>query len=140
MSENVYPSQPKQNSGSGLIKWLLIIALLLILGIGGCVGMLIWGVSSFYGMVMQPPQDLVEFLKQDQQVIERLGEDIEIMSLADSGRFNSNISNNIAEVSFDIRGSRGRATVEGTLQKSADKWVPENIVVRFSDGTTKQYP
>ncbi len=129
------PQHAQATSGGGALKWIIIILVVLLILLLGCVASCYFGASMFGSAIMQPINDMVENLNQNDEVTSKLGVPIEQVSVFEQGRFQSNITNNKAEIEITVKGPNGTAEVGGTMTKSGDKWIPTDIEVIFEDET-----
>ncbi len=118
------------------MKWILIVLVILVVLLLGCVGFCYFSFQAGMNVVMAPINDLVENLNQNDEVKAKLGSPITQISVFDQGKFNSNISNNEADVEITVKGPNGSADVSGKLRKDGSKWVPIDVEVTFEDSSS----
>ncbi len=119
------------------LLWLLLGAMVVVgLPILACAGIAWVG----YGAVKAPVNAAVAALNADPQITAKLGTPITAGSSLDISNYNNDNGNGSAELSFNVSGPNGSASVEGSMALTAGTWRPEQLLVRCDDGTTFQLP
>jgi len=138
------PPPQKSGGGSVLMIVLIVFGVLLLLCAGACAGCVYLGqsaVSSVAAQVELSPVMIASMLatQSDQQVIDKLGEPIEITASplrTGSGELKS--ANE--DFQFELKGPKGTAKVKGSATKDAGTWKVTAITVQTSDGATFTVP
>lgn len=141
MSETQPTLDASSSSGSGgMLKWVFIIlGGLVLLGVccgGTCIYSFYSGFDAMAGTINKPKEDLVAELNTIEEVTAKLGSPIEQIPFAESGKFNSNITNNTAKVEIAVRGPNGRADAHGTMTYVGATWKIQNVTLDYDDGTS----
>jgi cytochrome oxidase complex assembly protein 1 len=137
------PSAPApQKSGGGSVLMIILIVcgvlLLLCAGIcGGCVYVTQSAVKSGAAWVELMPVMTAAMgaAQADQQVLDKLGEPIEVSAVPTrTGTGELNTVNE--DFQFELKGPKGSAKVKGSATKEAGTWKVTAISVQTSDGAT----
>jgi len=111
---------------------------LVIAGVGGlacagcCGGILL---AVFGALKSSPPYQMaLEKVRQDKEVIQRLGEPIEEASMFPTGNINFQNDRGEATLSFSVAGPKGKAAVDVKARMVAGKWGLTSLDVTFEDG------
>jgi len=132
---------PQKSGGSSVLMIVLIVfgvLFLLCAGIcGGCVYLTQSAVTSGAAWVELTPvmSAAMNAAQSDQQVLDKLGEPIEIIAIptrAGSGELKP--ANE--DFQFELKGPKGTATVKGSATKDVGTWKVTAITVQTSDGAT----
>lgn len=126
----------RSRAGRPFRKWLgrlgLITFLLILAGVIGC----LWLYFSVFGArkSSQPYKIALERVRQDQQVIQRLGQPVEDFGLFPTGNVHTEGDRGNANLHFSIRGPQGKANVSVQARQLQGEWGLTMLDVRFSDG------
>jgi len=137
---------PPQKSGgtSVLMIVLIVFGVLFLLCAGICGGCMILTRSAAqsgmaYVELLPTMESAISAAQRDPQVIDKLGEPIEITSIpARTGSGELKGANEDFE--FKLKGSKGTATVKGSAMKDVGTWKVTAITVQTSDGATFNVP
>jgi hypothetical protein len=141
------PSTPApQKSGGGSVLMIILIVcgvlLLLCAGIcGGCVYVTQSAVTSGAAWVELTPvmSAAMNAAQSDQQVLDKLGEPIEISAIPTrTGTGELKPANE--DFQFELKGPKGTAKVKGSATKDVGTWKVTAITVQASDGATFTVP
>jgi hypothetical protein len=139
------PSPPQKSGGGSVLTIILIVFGVLLLlcagACGGCVYLTQSAVKSGAAWVELSPVMSASLLEVqgNQQVIDKLGEPIEITAIptrTGSGELKS--ANE--DFQFELKGPKGTAKVKGSATKDAGTWKVTAITVQTSDGATFNVP
>ncbi|MCX7426291.1 MAG: cytochrome c oxidase assembly factor Coa1 family protein [Planctomycetia bacterium] len=127
-------AEPRQRSWFGRNWWwvlLVALALFLLICCGVCGGFFLTGVTVFKNS--EPYQLALEKVKQDPEVVKRLGEPIED-GFIPQGNVNINNDRGDATLNFDVTGPNGTAHVMSQSRLINGKWGLTQLGVTFDDG------
>lgn len=133
-------SLPRKRPGSGcgcVTAVLAVIGLAVVLAILLCAGIFL-GVGVF-GMRSLPPYRMaLQKVQNDPQVREKLGEPVESASWIPLGSFTIEDNSGSAQLTFKVRGPKGRAEVNVNGRMIAGKWGLTTLTVTYPDGTRQE--
>ena len=99
-----------------------------------CCGGPLAGLFTLGNAVMKPRTAAIEHMERDTRVTDVLGTPLEPGSMYMPSQLQINNSTGSANIEFDVKGSRGTATVKGSMKMTAGEWSPVRLVVSCSDG------
>ena len=113
------------------------LAVLLVCG-GLCAGVAFWGVGRIKHL--EPYKMAFAQVRNDAQVIERLGQPIEDATLVPSGEVNFQNDRGDANFGFKVAGPNGRANVRAQARLIDGIWGLSTLEVTFDDGQRISLP
>jgi hypothetical protein len=127
----------EQTPRKSKLPWILaILAVVIILPLGCCGGVLYWGV----GMVKAPLEAATRSLEQAPEVTDVIGTPLTLDNAIDLTNYENVNGNGGADVDFNVTGPRGTAHVFGRVKLTAGNWTPENLTIELPDGNKIHYP
>lgn len=123
---------PERSQRRGCLWILVFVGALVIIG---CVALCLGVFAVLLSMGREPYQMAVRMVTQDAQVKEKLGEPIEVASWFPQGSVHVQNDQGDANLTFQIRGPQGKATVNVVARKIKGKWGLTSLDVTFLDGT-----
>jgi hypothetical protein len=124
---------PTQRSRSRGCLWILVfIGVLVVIG---CVALCLGVFALLLRMGQEPYQMAVDKVTKDAQVKGQLGEPIEVASWFPRGSVNLTNDHGDANLTFQIRGPKGKASVNVVARKITGKWGLTSLDVTYPDGS-----
>jgi len=124
---------PSQRSRSRGCLWIFVfIGVLVVIG---CVALCLGVFALLLRMGQEPYQMAVDKVTTDAQVKEKLGEPIEVASWFPQGSVNLTNDQGDANLTFQIRGPKGKASVNVVARRIAGKWGLTSLDVTYPDGS-----
>jgi hypothetical protein len=127
-------AEPRRRGWFGRNWWwvlLLVFGGCIVICAGLCAGVFAFGVGAIKSS--EPYQASLAQVRQDKQVIARIGEPIED-ALMPTGNININNDRGEARLSFDVSGPKGTASVVSQSKLIGGKWGLTQLEVTFEDG------
>ena len=128
-----YEQQPKKTNW--LMWGLLIGGVLVALPIACCAGVGLLGFNA----IKAPFDATVTTLEGDERVTSVIGTPITYENVMITDFKNEN-GNGHASIDTNFIGPNGKAHVKGKMNVSAHEWSPDNLTVKFDDGTEITIP
>jgi len=123
---------PKRSQRRGCLWIFIFVGVLVLIG---CVALCLGVFALVLQLGKEPYQMAVNKVTQDAQVKEKLGEPIEVASWFPLGSVNIRNDQGDANLTFQIRGPKGKATVNVVARRIARKWGLTSLDVTYADGT-----
>lgn len=133
-------SLPRKRPGSGcgcITAVLAVIGLAVVLAILLCAGIGL-GVGVFGMRALPPYRMALQKVQNDPQVREKLGEPVESASWIPLGNFTIENNSGSAQLTFKVRGPKGRAEVNVNGRMIAGNWGLTTLTVTYPDGTRQE--
>ncbi|MGQ9504637.1 MAG: cytochrome c oxidase assembly factor Coa1 family protein [Thermogutta sp.] len=121
-----------QKSRSRGCLWIIVFGG--ILAVIGCVALCLGVFAFLLSMGREPYQMAVDKVTQDANVKEKLGEPIEVASWFPQGSVNVTKDQGDANLTFQIRGPNGKASVNVVARRISGKWGLTSLDVTYPDG------
>ena len=133
-----FSAEPPPKKGWFARNWLWIVPLILVGGIGSC-GLCCGG--FFFGVVgALKSSDAYNFAVQEVRkspaVVAKIGEPITEPMMV-SGNVNINNDVGDADLTFDVTGPKGTATVHTRAARAGGKWTTTVLTAKFPDGSSE---
>ncbi|HOA52690.1 MAG: cytochrome c oxidase assembly factor Coa1 family protein [Thermogutta sp.] len=123
---------PERSQRRGCLWILVFVGVLVIIG---CVALCLGVFAVVLSMGKEPYQMAVRLVTQDAQVVEKLGKPIEVASWFPQGSIHVRGDQGDANLTFQIRGPQGKATVNVVARRIKGKWGLTSLDVTYPDGT-----
>lgn len=132
-SKDLDTAVPSQRSRSRGCLW--IIGLISVLVVIGCIALCLGVFTLVLSMGKEPYQMAIARVTQDPEVKEKLGEPIEVASWFPQGSVSVTNDQGDANLTFQIRGPKGKASVNVVARRISGKWGLTSLDVTYPDGS-----
>lgn len=128
------PARPRR---SNCAVWLIPIVLVIVIIPVLCCGGLAW---FGFQLIGEPADAAVAAMEADNQITAKLGKPLERTTSFAVNDYENKNGVGSANVEFEVKGSKGTATVTGEMKLFAEVWSPEDLTITCSDGTEFNLP
>ena len=123
---------PQKSQRRGCLWIFIFIGVLVLIG---CVALCLGVFALVLQLGKEPYEMAVNKVKQDAQVKEKLGEPIEVAGWFPQWSVNVKNDQGAANLTFQIRGPKGKATVNVVARRIGGKWGLTSLDLTYADGT-----
>lgn len=113
-----------------------LIGVFILAPIACCIG----GIFFMWSFVSAPRDAALEIVRNDPQVVQELGQPIEAGSSVSLRNFSVQNGDGKGEITFDVKGPKGSATVEGSMIVKNNIWTAEILTVKTDSGLSIKIP